>query len=148
MISYREFNQTNSLMFTTKIKVRFNHIDAAGIVFYPRYYEMFNQVVEEWCEQQLGYDFYQLEKEFGAGVPVVKIDAHFPKPSRLGDVLSFTLEVNRLGNSSIDITISASVDDQQRVQANLVLVYIQHSEPGEIATGSIPESIRKSILGT
>jgi len=135
-------------MFTTKIKVRFNHIDAAGIVFYPRYYEMFNQVVEEWCEQQLGYDFHQLETEFGAGVPVVKIDAQFPKPSRLGDVLTFNLEVNNLGRSSIDITITASVDDQKRVQANLVLVYIHHAQPGEISTSTIPQAIRESILKT
>jgi 4-hydroxybenzoyl-CoA thioesterase len=135
-------------MFLTKIKVRFNHIDAAGIVFYPRYYEMFNQVVEEWCEQQLGYDFHQLEMQFGAGMPVVKIDAQFPNPSRLGDVLTFSLEVNKLGTSSIDITITAVVDGQKRVEANLVLVYILHSKPGEIATSLIPCRLRESILAT
>ena len=44
-------------MFKTHIKIRFNHVDAAGIVFYPRYYEMLNQVVEEWFEKKLDIDF-------------------------------------------------------------------------------------------
>ena len=34
--------------FATEILVRFQHCDPAGIVFYPRYFEMISQSVEEW----------------------------------------------------------------------------------------------------
>ena len=33
------------MTFTTQRKVRFQHCDPAGIVFYPRYFEMINSVV-------------------------------------------------------------------------------------------------------
>ena len=30
------------------LPIRFRHCDAAGIVFYPRYFEMMNDLVEDW----------------------------------------------------------------------------------------------------
>ena len=43
--------------------VRFQHCDPAGIVFYPRYYEMLNLTVERFFERQLGYSFNRLHTE-------------------------------------------------------------------------------------
>ena len=34
--------------FQTQIEVRFADCDPAGIVFYPRYFEMFNGLVDVW----------------------------------------------------------------------------------------------------
>ncbi|CPO21707.1 4-hydroxybenzoyl CoA thioesterase [Bordetella pertussis] len=34
--------------FVSEVEVRFRHCDPAGIVFYPRYFEMINDFVEEW----------------------------------------------------------------------------------------------------
>lgn len=133
-------------MFNTEIKVRFNHVDAAGIVFYPRFYEMFNQVVEEWFEQKLGLDFAQLESEFSAGVPTVSIQAEFPSPSRLGDYLAFELSVVDVGNSSITLTIAARVDQQIRATAKMVLIYVHRHTDGSIEATRIPTKLRASIL--
>ena len=41
------------MSFTTTRKVRFEHCDPAGIVFYPRYFEMINGTVEDWFEEDL-----------------------------------------------------------------------------------------------
>ena len=40
-------------VFTVDIPVRFQHTDPAGIVFYPRYFEMINQVIEDWFAEKL-----------------------------------------------------------------------------------------------
>jgi hypothetical protein len=37
--------------FTKQEKVRFQHVDYAGIVFYPRFLEMLNCLVEDWFEE-------------------------------------------------------------------------------------------------
>ena len=37
--------------------VRFGHCDPAGIVFFPRYFEMLNELVEDWFAQALGLPF-------------------------------------------------------------------------------------------
>jgi 4-hydroxybenzoyl-CoA thioesterase len=63
--------------FQTTALVRFAHIDAAGIVFYPRYLEMLNGAVEDWCDQALGADFYTLHVVRKIGLPTVKLQVDF-----------------------------------------------------------------------
>lgn len=132
-------------MFSTEIKVRFNHVDAAGIVFYPRYYEMFNQVIEEWCEAQLGIDFRELTIELESGFPVVSIHTDFIKPSRLGDFLRFDLSVENVGKSSVELAIKTSCENEMRLSAKLTLVYIQKLA---IKAQEIPGFLKSRMLET
>ena len=41
------------------IQIEFNHCDPAGIVFYPRYFEMTNSVVENFFADVVGRSFAQ-----------------------------------------------------------------------------------------
>ena len=47
-------------VFVVDIRVRFSHVDQAGLIFYPRYFEMFNEVIEEWFDRGLDCSFRQL----------------------------------------------------------------------------------------
>ena len=132
-------------VFNTEIQVRFNHVDAAGIVFYPRYYEMLNQVIEEWCEQSLGFGFKDLHGEYSGGFPVAKNEVTFLNPSRLGDKLNFELAVSKLGKSSISLKIAASEHQQQRITANMILVFVKQTGPGEFYASRLPDAIRTQI---
>jgi 4-hydroxybenzoyl-CoA thioesterase len=69
--------------FVAEIPVRFAHCDTAGIVFYPRYFEMFSGVVEDWCADGLGVSFRELHLEQGLGLPTVHIETDFAAPSQL-----------------------------------------------------------------
>ena len=44
------------------IDIRFTHCDPAGIVFYPRYFELINGVVEDCCAQGLGMSFHEMQR--------------------------------------------------------------------------------------
>lgn len=77
--------------FMTKTKVRFAHCDVAGIVFYPRYFEMLNAAVEDWFEYELGCDFNTMHQIRRLGVPTVKLDVEFLAPSKLNDQLTLKL---------------------------------------------------------
>jgi len=132
-------------MFQTHIKVRFNHVDAAGLIFYPRYYEMLNQVIEEWFEQNLGFDLKQLREQLGVSTPAVSIDTEFSKPSRLGDILQFDLSVQKIGNSSIELLIMASQDKQRRMSAKMVVICVDLSDEEFIKPIPIPEILRPRI---
>ena len=113
-----------ALPFTTEIPVRFQHCDPAGIVFYPRYFEMTNQTVEEWFERGLGLPFAELHGARRQGVPAVRIEADFAAPSRLGDALTFGLEVLEIGRSSFTLRVLAACGGEERLRARLVLVLI------------------------
>lgn len=110
--------------FTTQRKVRFQHCDPAGIVFYPRYFEMINSVVEDWFEEVVQRDFNQLHVESGTGVPTAAIDTQFHAPSRLGERLTFELAVQAVGRSSLTLQITAYCGEQKRLTSNSTLVYV------------------------
>lgn len=108
--------------FSRDVLVRFGDCDPAGIVFYPRYFEMFNNLVEDWCAEGLGTSFQALHGVRGLGLPTVSIQADFVATSKLGDVLRAELSVTKLGGSSITLAIRLRGDDgADRVRATLVL---------------------------
>ncbi|MBW4706675.1 acyl-CoA thioesterase [Roseobacter sp. YSTF-M11] len=116
-------------IFEHTIKVLFQHCDPAGIVFYPRYFEMVNQTVEEWHEVGLKHSFSQMHLDSGYGVPTVSIGAEFTAPSKMGDVLSWSLIVTKLGRTSAHLHIEARCRDELRMTATPVLVSV-HMETG------------------
>lgn len=109
------------------IQIEFNHCDPAGIVFYPRYFEMVNSVVENFFADVAGRSFAQMHGG-GAqnGVPTVRIEADFTAPSRLGEKVLFTLRLTRLGGASATFTITAAKDGQERLRAGLTVVWVDH----------------------
>lgn len=86
-------------MFSRKEKIRFQHIDYAGIVFYPRFFEMLNCLIEDWYEDALGISFDALHKT--GGIPTVDLKVQFKRPARLGQIISKHLWVEELGSSSV-----------------------------------------------
>ncbi|WP_231613417.1 acyl-CoA thioesterase [Halomonas sp. BC04] len=110
-------------LFTTRRKVRFEHCDPAGIVFYPRYFEMINAVVEDCFSESLGSSFAELVSS-GRGVPTVSLETQFHAPSRLGDILSFSLVPKAVGRTSLSLEIIATHQAQRRLTARVTLVYI------------------------
>ncbi|MFC2968921.1 acyl-CoA thioesterase [Acidimangrovimonas pyrenivorans] len=105
-------------------KVLFQHCDPAGIVFYPRYFEMLNATVEAWFEQRLGHSFARLHGEVAAGVPTAGLEITFSAPSRLGDDLLFTLWPERLGRSSVGLCFTADCGAERRLEMRSTLVFV------------------------
>jgi len=104
--------------------VLFQHCDPAGIVFYPRYYEMLNETVETWFGARLGCDFAELHGARGLGIPTVELTTRFLAPSRLGDMLQIALRVEKLGRSSTGLGFSASCAGQARLEMRSTIVCV------------------------
>ena len=63
--------------FTKQEKIRFKHVDYAGIVFYPRFLEMLNDLVEDWFEEALDRPFSKIHET--NGIPTVDLKVQFKK---------------------------------------------------------------------
>lgn len=139
--------------FTVDIPVRFQHCDPAGLVFYPRYFEMLNQVVEDWFAEALAASFRRLHGSEGRGVPAVRLEADFLRPSRLGDVLRFALTVLDVGCSSVTLTIIATCGEEERLRASVVLAYVALDRmraeriPGDLRAAMAPYADPGAIEG-
>ena len=57
------------MAFTVTQRVRFQHCDPAGIVFYPRYFEMLNATIEEWFDDPPRPALRRDPRPDGLGVP-------------------------------------------------------------------------------
>lgn len=130
-----------SQVFTTTRRVRFADCDAAGIVFYPRYFEMLNGVVEDWFAGPLGASFRELHLERHVSVPTAAVEARFIAPSRLEDDLTFSLSVTKLGGASCGLRHRISAGDQLRFEATQTIVYVGASLKPE----PWPEALRARI---
>jgi 4-hydroxybenzoyl-CoA thioesterase len=131
------------VIFTTPIKIRFAHCDPAGIVFYPRYFEIINGIVEDWFSDELGLSFHELHMVQGVGFPTVNIHVQFSKTSTLGDQLQAQLSVLKLGRASMTIQVCLrDAENELRLHAELVLVMAHVQERKAIA---IPAELRERI---
>lgn len=110
------------MSFVSRQQVRFGDVDAAGIVFYPRYFEMLNTAVEDFFAQEIGVPFAEMHVRRGLGVPTVSLAATFMSPSRLGDMLDYRLTVDRVGRSSLDLDVVVLCDDEKRLEVRATLV--------------------------
>lgn len=110
--------------FEVEIPVRFAHCDAAGIVFFPRYFEMLNHTVEDWFAGPLGRSFKAMHLDEGVGVPTARFETDFHKPSRLEDLLTFSLSVQAIGRASADLLIRASCSGEARATFRQRIVFV------------------------
>lgn len=102
--------------------IRFHHCDPAGIIFYPQYFVLFNELVEDWFTQGLGVSFVEQITRDRVSIPMGRVECDFLAPSKIGDTLRFSLRVARLGSSSIRLAIEVRHDAEIRVRANLTVV--------------------------
>ncbi len=130
--------------YRAEVLVRFGDCDPAGIVFYPRYLEIFNNIVEDWCREGLQLSFPDLITQRGWGLPTVHLDVDFTAPSRFGELLSATLTVRSVGASSVHVEITLSgPDGGLRVRGSVVLVLIDRKPHKAIP---IPDDLRARML--
>jgi 4-hydroxybenzoyl-CoA thioesterase len=106
-------------------KVLFRHCDPAGIVFYPRYFEMINDCIEAFFDQVVDVSFEQMHLK--NAVPTAQIDCKFVAPSRQGDQLVLSLKVLKLGRSSLSLSIAANCENEDRFHCNSTIVYVNET---------------------
>ena len=103
-------------------KVIFKYCDPAGIVFYPRYFEMVNDATEALFADAFGCPWEILHRT--GNVPTVDIAAQFTAPSRHGDRLVIEIEVLRLGRTSLGLSFHARAGEETRFRARSTLVHV------------------------
>ncbi len=115
---------THAAPFTASKPVRFTHTDPGGQVFFPRYFEMFQAVVEDWFTKGLKVDYAGMVMKERLGLPTAHTECDFLLPCRLGEIIDFAVILEKIGRSSIHIVFDGSVGGEKRLRAKSVLVVI------------------------
>lgn len=123
--------------------MRFSDCDPAGIVFFPQYLVMVNGVIEEWFNVGLKLPYAHMIASRRTGLPTVRLEVDFTAISHHGDELTFNVEVEKLGRSSLTELMEAHGGDELRMRVRQVLVCtsLQTHKPQ-----ALPDDIRNGLL--
>jgi 4-hydroxybenzoyl-CoA thioesterase len=131
-----------STSFERPVRIRFSHCDPAGIVFFPQYLVMTNTLVEDWFNEGLNVDYAHMIGQRRVGLPIVKLDCEFSRPSQMGETILLTLNVTAIGRRSISIDIHGHCNGETRFRAKQVLVTISIDSGKSI---DIPSDIASAL---
>ena len=126
--------------FVSEVEVRFRHCDPAGIVFYPRYFEMINDFVEEWFDKGMSLPFHALHVDRKIGTPLASVQCDFTAPSRWHEKLRQELAVRRIGGASFAAGVRfLGPDGGLRLKAALTIVTV---DLRTMRSTAIPDDLR------
>jgi 4-hydroxybenzoyl-CoA thioesterase len=101
--------------------VRFEDVDAARIVFFPKILAYCHDAVAELLARVEG-GYATLVVDRGIGLPTVHIQVDFTAPLRFGDTARIELQVARIGRSSVTFEMNLSRARDEVSVARVVLV--------------------------
>jgi 4-hydroxybenzoyl-CoA thioesterase len=109
-------------MFNHQQVVRFDDVDGAGIVYYPRYFNFCHNAFEDFFTTLGPMPYPQIISKLGLGFPAVRVESDFIKPLYYGDAFNVKLEVLSLGNSSLKCQYVISSHEQTQFKAIITTV--------------------------
>ena len=129
--------------FVHRLRVRYNECDAQGHVFNANYFVYFDVTLTELWREALGS--YGALTAGGLDLVVAETGARFRSPARFDDELDITLEIERLGNTSMASAIAIA---RRRCRSFAMRLPIRRCR-GAIDCGSVSDSgWRRALLST
>ena len=133
-------------MFSTRrtLRIEWGDCDPAGIVFYPRYFAMFDHSTVLLIEQALGMRKHKLYERYGfAGYPSVESQARFHLPTRFGDDVEIETAITKIGRSSFSLQHRLTLGGALAVEGNETRCWVvrDESRPGGLRAQPIPDEV-------
>jgi 4-hydroxybenzoyl-CoA thioesterase len=132
--------------FLQQKRIRFQHCDPAGLVFYPKIFELASEVIEDWFLEWSGYTAYEFHKVEHRSLPTVKTTCEFFDQVRVSDELDFALAVSEVGRSSIQLTVSAARAGKPCFLVSSTLVQVGLDDSGRYSALSFTEAVRDRLM--
>jgi 4-hydroxybenzoyl-CoA thioesterase len=126
-------------------RIEWGHCDPAGIVYAPRFLEMFGESTIMLFEKAMGVRKKDMLKERAVvGFPMVDVSAQFLRPASYGDMVTLEAAVPEFGNSSFVIAHRLLKGDAVCVQGVEKRVWtVRDAErPGGMRAERVPDEIR------
>ena len=131
------------------IQVRWSDVDAAGIVFYPRFFEWYDLGCES-LFAALGLPWPEAFPKYGiVGVPIVESGSRFAAPARYGDVLTIRSTVAWVKDKTFRMEHTISAGETLCASGFEVRAWVaQPAAPGgRLSAKPIPDEVSCKLKG-
>lgn len=125
-----------------EVKIRFGYCDPAGIVFTPRFFDIFNAVVEDWFCEGLGIDYHDIIRRRRMGLGYASAESTFFRPCRMGERITVHVRLAALGRSSLTLQLHAMKDGSEALRGKFTIVITDLEQHRPIV---IPDDIRRAL---
>jgi acyl-CoA thioester hydrolase len=132
------------MRFSVSEYVRWEDIDAAGIINYQAYLRFFG-LAEVELFRSCDLSYRTLFEELGIWLPRVHVECDFKYPVKLDELLTVDAWFGRLGNSSIHLHFSATSEvapDRVVATGKYILACVKQ---GEFKPVNIPQLVRERL---
>jgi 4-hydroxybenzoyl-CoA thioesterase len=130
---------------TRQVRIEWGDCDPAGIIFYPRYFEIFDASTARLFEMALGMTKFQQLKDLNfAGYPLVRTRAKFIQPTRFGDDVAVETSVT-FGRASFEIEHRLSRGGDLCVECNEKRVWVVRDAQGRLTSHPVPDAVREKF---
>jgi 4-hydroxybenzoyl-CoA thioesterase len=123
------------------VRIEWGDCDPAGIVWYPRYFGIFDACTQHLFEAA-GFPKPDMIARFDVvGYPMVDTRARFLAPSKFGDDIVVETRISQWKRSSFDIEHKVFRGAALAVEASETRVLVRRSADGGIKSCAVPEEI-------
>jgi 4-hydroxybenzoyl-CoA thioesterase len=124
-------------------RVRFDEVDAAGIVYFARFFTWCHDAMEAMLSAVQG-GYVNLVNVRRLGFPAVHAEADYAAPLRFGEEVHIAATVERLGKSSIAIRFELTRASDHDLVATLRHV-VAVTDLDAMRARSIPDDVRAAL---
>jgi 4-hydroxybenzoyl-CoA thioesterase len=129
-------------------EIEWGDCDPAGIVYYPRYFAIFDASTAHLLQAALGMTKAQWIAEYDiVGIPMVKTKATFFRPCTFGDVVTITSEIAGTGRSSFEVMHRLEKDGTMAVEAREKRVWTGRNAGGGLGAVPLPPGVVGRLSG-
>ena len=133
-----------SLVYRRQLTIEWGDCDPAGIVFNPRFFEMFDASTWMLFETALGVKQQDLTATYGIiGIALVEARANFMKPAKFGDVIEIASRIKEFRRSSFEVEHLISIAGEIAVEGGETRVWAvrNKTDADKITTAAIPAEV-------
>jgi 4-hydroxybenzoyl-CoA thioesterase len=134
-------------IYTRNTRIDWGDCDPAGIVFYPRYFELFDSCTTGLFSQALGMTKYEFSRHYNFAYPMVDTRARFLRPTKYGDDVTIETTISELRRSSFDVQHRLTHKGELAVECfdTRVCVQADPDDPSKIKATPIPDEVRAKL---
>jgi len=138
------------LVMSRNVRIEWGDCDPANIVYFPRYFEIFDSAAGALIERALGMTKIKAQKVYDfVGYPVVDLRGRFHAPSRFGDDVVIETSCASIKRSSFEIVHRLTNGGKLAVEGFETRVWVGRdpSDPDKIKSKPIPEVVAARLKG-
>jgi 4-hydroxybenzoyl-CoA thioesterase len=127
-----------------KTRIEWGDCDPAGIIFYARYFEIFDVSTTMLIERALGMNKFEYLKAYGiVGHPLVQTRGRFLRPTRFGDEVAIETALVACGRSSFKLEHRLTLKGTLAAEGFETRVWVvrDQTDPARIRSQPIPAEV-------